>query len=102
MQASTIALLEPIMQLEIVVDNEYSTGVIADLPKRRAEIQQIDVRGRNKVIRCFAPLAELLGYSTTLRILSSGHATISLEFDHYRRMDPVNEAETIKRVTGFC
>ena len=102
MQASTITLLEPIMQLEIVVDNEYSTGVIADLPKRRAEIQQIDVRGRNKVIRCFAPLAELLGYSTTLRILSSGHATISLEFDHYRRMDPVNEAETIKRVTGFC
>lgn len=39
------------MQLEIVVDDEYSTGVIADLPKRRAEIQEIDVRGQNKVNR---------------------------------------------------
>ncbi|XP_076659748.1 mitochondrial ribosome recycling factor 2 [Halictus rubicundus] len=101
MQSSTILLLEPIMQLEIVVNEEYSSGVMADLPKRRAEIQDIDVRGQNKVIRCLAPLAELLGYSTTLRILSSGHATFSLEFDHYEQLDPINEAEAIKRITGF-
>ncbi|XP_076235485.1 mitochondrial ribosome recycling factor 2 [Calliopsis andreniformis] len=102
MQNCTVILLEPIMSLEVVVTEDYSTGVLADLPKRRAEIQQIDVRGPNKVIKCFAPLAELLGYSTTLRILSSGHATFTLEFDHYRRMDPINEAEAIKRITGFC
>ncbi|XP_076637284.1 mitochondrial ribosome recycling factor 2 [Colletes latitarsis] len=102
MQSSTVVLLEPIMRLEIVVAEEYSSSVIADLPKRRAEVDNIDVRGQNKVIKCFAPLAELLGYSTTLRILSSGHATFSLEFDHYETMDPINEAEAVKRITGFC
>nr|XP_033337271.1 ribosome-releasing factor 2, mitochondrial [Megalopta genalis] len=101
MQKSSIQLLEPIMKLEIVVDEEYSSGVLGDLPKRRVEIQDIGVRGQNKVIKCFAPLAELLGYSTTLRILSSGHATFSLEFDHYEPLDSSSEAEAIKRITGF-
>lgn len=54
-----------------------------------------------QVVYCFAPLAELLGYSTTVRIISSGHATFTLEFDRYELMDSANEAEAIKRVTGF-
>ncbi|XP_078035691.1 mitochondrial ribosome recycling factor 2 isoform X2 [Augochlora pura] len=101
MQESSIQLLEPIMKLEIVVTQDYSSGVVGDLPKRRAEIKNIDIRGQNKVINCLAPLSELLGYSTTLRILSSGHATFSIEFDHYEPLDPINEAEAIKRITGF-
>ncbi|XP_053984350.1 ribosome-releasing factor 2, mitochondrial [Hylaeus volcanicus] len=101
METSSSVLLEPIMLLEIEVEEEYSSAVMADLPKRRAEIQDIDTRRGNKVIRCLVPLAELLGYSTELRILSSGRATFSLEFDHYEKMDPTTEAEAVKRVTGF-
>ncbi|XP_076760367.1 mitochondrial ribosome recycling factor 2 isoform X2 [Xylocopa sonorina] len=96
-----VNLLEPIMRLEIVVPEKYSSPILKDLSKRRGQIQHIDVRGQNRVIECFAPLAELLGYSTTVRILSSGHASLSLEFDHYELMDSASEAEAIKKVTGF-
>lgn len=53
------------------------------------------------MVHCLVPLVELLGYSKAVRIISSGHATFSLEFDHYEVMDSMNEAEAIKRVTGF-
>lgn len=54
-----------------------------------------------QVIQCVAPLAELLGYSKEIRIISSGLATFTLEFDHYELMDSVSEAEAIKQITGF-
>ena len=101
MRNAELTLLEPIMRLEVVVPEEYSSVVLKDLSKRRAEVQFVDVRRNNKVINCLAPLAELLGYSKAVRIISSGHATFSLEFDHYEMMDSMNEAEAIKRTTGF-
>lgn len=125
MQTSTVLLLEPIMQLEVVVEDEYSGPVMADLRKRRAEIHDFDVRGDNKVtetfqlqfrlqkhritwitcaivqvIKCLIPLAETLGYSTALRIVSSGHATFSMEFSRYEPLDSYSEAEVIKKLTG--
>ncbi|XP_014478034.1 PREDICTED: ribosome-releasing factor 2, mitochondrial [Dinoponera quadriceps] len=94
-------LLEPIMRLEIVVPQEYSSSIIADLTHKRGEIQQIDLRGNNKIIDAFVPLSELLGYSTALRIVSSGNATFSLEFSHYRLMTVAEEQEAIKKFQGF-
>ncbi|KOC59752.1 Elongation factor G [Habropoda laboriosa] len=101
MREAEVTLMEPIMQLEVVVASDYFSVVLKDLSKRRAEIRYIDERGPNKVVHCVAPLAELLGYSTAVRVISSGHATFTLEFDHYELMDSINEAEAIKRVTGF-
>ncbi|XP_012145634.2 mitochondrial ribosome recycling factor 2 isoform X1 [Megachile rotundata] len=101
MRDADVKLLEPIMRLEVVVPDDYSSAVLKDLSKRRAEVQFIDVRGNSKVIKCLAPLSELLGYSTAVRVVSSGHATFSLEFDHYRKMDAMVEAEAIKKATGF-
>ncbi|XP_029673584.1 uncharacterized protein LOC115241781 [Formica exsecta] len=94
-------LLEPIMQLEIVAPEEYSPSINADLARRRAEIQQIDMRGNNKVIRTLAPLSELLGYSTALRIITSGSATFSLEFSHYQLMTAAVEDKAIYKLKGF-
>ncbi|XP_032676413.1 ribosome-releasing factor 2, mitochondrial isoform X2 [Odontomachus brunneus] len=94
-------LLEPIMRLEIVVPQEYSPSIIADLTRRRAEMQQVDMRGNNKVIDAHAPLSELLGYSTALRIMSSGNATFSLEFSHYQLMTEADEDEAIRKSKGF-
>lgn len=54
-----------------------------------------------QVISCLTPLSELLGYSTAVRVASSGHATFSLEFDRYQVMDAMVEAEAIKKTTGF-
>ncbi|KYM95249.1 PREDICTED: ribosome-releasing factor 2, mitochondrial [Cyphomyrmex costatus] len=94
-------LLEPIMQLEIVTPEEYLSSINADLTRRRTVIQQIDIRGNNKVIRTLAPLSELLGYSTTLRIITSGNATFSLEFNHYQLMTPIDEEQAIEKIKGF-
>ncbi|EZA47943.1 ribosome-releasing factor 2, mitochondrial [Ooceraea biroi] len=90
-------LLEPIMQLEIVVPQKYSSSINADLTRRRAKIQHIDTRGdNNKVIRALVPLSELMGYSTTLRILTSGNGTFSLEFDRYQLMTAADEWKVIE------
>ncbi|KAF7991867.1 hypothetical protein HCN44_010668 [Aphidius gifuensis] len=94
-------LLEPIMQLEIVVPEEYSSTVMNDLGRRRAQIQDITVRRNNKVLRALTPLSELLGYATNLRIITSGTGTFTLEFHEYQSMTSQDEQNAIKRVTGF-
>ncbi|XP_070526898.1 ribosome-releasing factor 2, mitochondrial isoform X2 [Cardiocondyla obscurior] len=101
LQNGNSVLLEPIMQLEIVAPERYSSSINADLTRRRATIQQIDIRGNNKVIRTLVPLSELLGYSTTLRIVTSGNGTLSLEFSHYQVMTPMDEEEAIEKIRGF-
>lgn len=101
LQSGNSMLLEPIMQLEIVASEEYFPSINADLVRRRAEIQQIDMRGNNKVIKTLTPLSELLGYSTTLRIITSGTATFSMEFSHYQPMIAAVEDKTIEKLKGF-
>ncbi|XP_018351434.1 PREDICTED: ribosome-releasing factor 2, mitochondrial [Trachymyrmex septentrionalis] len=101
LQDGNSMLLEPMMQLEIVTPEEYSSSINSDLTRRRAVIQEIDMRGNNKVIRTLAPLSELLGYSTTLRIITSGNATFSLEFNHYQLMTSINEEQAIEKIKGF-
>ncbi|KAI4498896.1 hypothetical protein M0802_006071 [Mischocyttarus mexicanus] len=101
MEKGDSIILEPIMNVEIVVMNEYSSVTLADLNKRRCEIQTIDIRGRNKIITAFVPLSNLLGYSTNLRIITSGNSTFTVEFSHYKAMDSNDEQEAIKRITGF-
>ncbi|XP_029168268.1 ribosome-releasing factor 2, mitochondrial [Nylanderia fulva] len=101
LQSGNSMLLEPIMQLEIVAPEECSPSINADLARRRAKTQQIDMRGYNKVIRTLAPLSELLGYSTALRIITSGRATFSLEFSHYQLMTAADEDEAISKLKRF-
>lgn len=101
MEAGESVLLEPIMDLEIVTVEEVSSKIMADLSKRRAEIKNVDLRGQNKIIECTVPLSELLGYSTQLRIISSGNASFSMEFSHYQALNAYDEQMAIKKMTGF-
>ncbi|KAJ8723636.1 hypothetical protein PYW07_007616 [Mythimna separata] len=94
-------LLEPLMSLEVVSPESHSSRVLADLARRRTQIQHIHIRHNSKVIECLAPLSELLGYSSTLRSLSSGLATFTMEFHSYHQMSPVDEEKAIRSVTGF-
>jgi elongation factor G len=94
-------LLEPIMNLQVVTDEQNSTGVLADLSRRRAVIQEISSRGHSKVLDVFAPLSELLGYSTDLRTITSGTASFTLEFHCYQPMSAQDEMKAIESVTGF-
>jgi elongation factor G len=77
------AVLEPIMRLEAVAPAAFMGDVIGDINSRRGQIQGIETHGETCVIHCFVPLAESFGYATSLRSLTQGRATYSMEFQQY-------------------
>jgi elongation factor G len=79
-------LLEPIMRVEVVTPEEYTGSVIGDLDSRRGQIQGRDMRGNANVITATVPLANMFSYANSLRSMSQGRATATMQFDHY---DPV-------------
>lgn len=82
-------LLEPIMRVEVIVPEIYTGDVVGDLSSRRAQIQGIENRGKGvQAIRALVPLAEMFGYATTLRSITQGRGTFSMEFDHYAEVPP--------------
>jgi len=87
-------LLEPMMAVEVETPEEYMGDVIGDLSSRRGIVQGMDDNATGKVITVEVPLSEMFGYSTTLRSLSQGRATYSMEFKHYAEA-PRNVAEAI-------
>lgn len=79
-------LLEPIMRLEVIVPTEFFGETISDLNARRGKITETKDRLNSKVIDAFVPLAEMFGYATSLRSLTEGRGTFTMEFDHYVKM----------------
>ncbi len=79
-------LLEPIMKVEVVTPEEFTGGIIGDLTSRRGMIEGQDFRGNANVINAMVPLANMFGYISQLRSMSSGRANFTMQFDHY---DPV-------------
>jgi elongation factor G len=78
-----VRLLEPIMRLQVVAPNEYFGDITADLMSRRAEISETELKGTTRVITAVVPLATMFGYATTVRSLTQGRATYSMEPSHY-------------------
>ena len=87
-------ILEPLMQVEVETPEEYAGGVMGDLSSRRGTLQGMDERFGARIIRAEVPLSEMFGYATTLRSMSQGRATYSMEFAHYAEA-PRNVAESI-------
>ena len=87
-------ILEPIMRLEVIVPEESFGDVIGDLSSRRGKIEETKDRVNLKVIDAKVPLAEMFGYATTLRSLTEGRGTFTMEFDHYEEV-PVNISQEI-------
>jgi elongation factor G len=87
-------LLEPIMRLEIVTPEEFFGDVIGDINRRRGIIEETKDRSELKVIDGKVPLKEMFGYATSLRSLTQGRGTFTMEFDHYHRI-PKNITEEI-------
>ncbi|WP_047552501.1 elongation factor G [Methylotenera sp. G11] len=95
MRKADPVLLEPIMAVEIETPEEYMGDVMGDLSSRRGMIQGMeDTAGGGKAIRAEVPLSEMFGYATTVRSLSQGRASYSMEFKHYAEA-PRNVAEAI-------
>ncbi len=99
-QKAQPVLLEPIMQVEVVVPEEYMGDVIGDLNGRRGQIMGMETRAGSQVIRSHVPLAEMFGYATELRSRTQGRASFTMHFWRYEEA-PANIAEeVISRVTG--
>jgi len=93
-------LLEPIMKVEVVVPEEYLGEVLGDLSSRRGRIEGMDLRGNVRVIKAFVPLGEMFGYATTLRSLTQGRGTFTMQFDHYEKVPAHLAEQIIKKTKG--
>jgi elongation factor G len=94
MRAATPTLLEPIMAVEVETPEEKMGDVMGDLSSRRGVIQGMEDLPGGKAIKAEVPLGEMFGYSTTLRSMSQGRATYTMEFKHYNEA-PKNVADAI-------
>jgi elongation factor G len=93
LQKGHSVLLEPIMKVEVVTPEDYTGSVIGDLNSRRGHIQGQDMRGNANVINAMVPLANMFGYVNTLRSMSQGRATFTMQFDHYEQVPQAVAAE---------
>ena len=93
-QKANPVLLEPIMKVEVVTPEDYMGDVMGDLSRRRGLLQGSDDTPSGKVINAMVPLGEMFGYATSMRSMSQGRATFTMEFDHYAEA-PSNIAEQV-------
>jgi elongation factor G len=94
MRKGSAVLLEPIMKVEVVTPEDYMGDIMGDLSRRRGVLQGSDDSPSGKVINAMVPLGEMFGYATSLRSMSQGRATFTMEFDHYAEA-PNNIAEAV-------
>ena len=99
-RGAKVAILEPIMRVEIITPDEYVGSVSSDLNRRRAVVEQVEAKIAFQTIKALVPLAEMFGYVTALRSLSSGRANYSMEFHSYAEV-PADIKEYILNVGRF-
>ena len=100
MRRASPVILEPMMAVEVETPEDYAGSVMGDLSSRRGMVQGMDdMPGGGKVIKAEVPLSEMFGYSTTLRSMSQGRATYTMEFKHYSEA-PKNVADAIITARG--
>ena len=93
-------LLEPVMDVEVVVPDEYMGEVIGDLNSRRGKILSVTLRNKNRVIKADVPLAEMFGYATDLRSKTQGRATFTMQFKKYESTPARIADEIIEKFKG--
>lgn len=93
-------LLEPIMKVEVLTPEQNMGDVVGDLNKRRGQIEGMDSRAGSQVIKAKVPLSEMFGYVTTLRTITSGRATSTMEFSHYAEAPKNTADEVIAKAKG--
>ncbi|AWA28710.1 elongation factor G [Flavobacterium magnum] len=99
-KAAGAIVLEPIMKIEVITPEENMGDIVGDLNRRRGQVNDMGDRNGAKTIKADVPLSEMFGYVTTLRTLSSGRATSTMEFSHYAET-PSNISEAvIKKAKG--
>lgn len=96
-KAAKAVIMEPIMKLEVLTPEESMGDIVGDLNRRRGQVNDMSDRAGSKVVKANVPLSEMFGYVTSLRTLSSGRATSTMEFSHYAET-PTNISEEVIKV----
>ena len=99
-KAAKAVIMEPIMKLEVLTPEENMGDIVGDLNRRRGQVSDMSDRAGAKVIKATVPLSEMFGYVTSLRTLSSGRATSTMEFSHYAETPSNIAEEVIKLAKG--
>jgi len=99
-KAAKSVIMEPIMKLEALTPEENMGDIVGDLNRRRGQVNSMDDRAGAKVVRAEVPLSEMFGYVTSLRTLSSGRATSTMEFSHYAETPSHISESVIAEVNG--
>jgi len=99
-KAAKAVIMEPIMKVEVLTPEENMGDIVGDLNKRRGQVNAMDDRAGSKVVKALVPLSEMFGYVTSLRTLSSGRATSTMEFSHYEATPANISQEVIAEVNG--
>lgn len=89
-------LLEPVMALEVLVPEDYLSNIMTDLNSRRAQVNNVTMKGHLQCVEATAALSEMFGYSTQLRSISQGRATFTMRFASYEQVS----SQTLRRITG--
>jgi len=101
MKKGDAILLEPIMKVDVTVPEEYMGDVIGDLNKRRGQVEGMETsRTGARIVKAKVPLAEMFGYVTALRTITSGRATSSMEFSHYAPVSTALAKAVLTEVGG--
>ncbi|MBI1366424.1 MAG: elongation factor G [Alphaproteobacteria bacterium] len=95
-----MALLEPIMKVEVVTPEEFTGTVIGDLNSRRGQIQEQEMRGNANVVHAMVPLANMFGYVNNLRGATQGRANYTMQFDHYEKVPQAVADEVRAKLAG--
>jgi elongation factor G len=90
-------VLEPMMEVEVTMPEEFMGDVIGDLNSRRGQIEGMDPRGSTQVVRASVPLSEMFGYATDLRSMTQGRASYSMELSHYAEVPANLAAELVAK-----
>jgi len=93
-------ILEPTMKVEVVTPEDYMGTVVGDLNAKRAQIQEMGERGNVKTVKAIVPLAEMFGYATSLRSMTQGRASYSMEFNEYKEVPSSVAKEIIEKRGG--
>jgi elongation factor G len=99
-KAAKAVIMEPIMKLEVITPEENMGDIVGDLNRRRGQVNDMGDRAGAKTVKANVPLSEMFGYVTTLRTLSSGRATSTMEFSHYAETPSNISEEVIKAAKG--
>ena len=92
-------ILEPIMKVEVRTPEEYMGDIQGNISSKRGQIEATEEIGGKTIVNCKVPLSEMFGYTNTLRSMTQGRASMTMEFDHYEVVPP-NVAEDIKKARG--